>query len=111
MGPGLHPDQEDYTGLATIDPRDARTVYLSSNVDRKSGAELEHYELFRCRPNAKGEVQDWTVITENSQRDNLRPQLAVIDRGSNTERAVLLWLYGSYPHQREHDQAVMAKTL
>jgi hypothetical protein len=111
MGPGLHRDQEDYTGLATIDPRDARTVYLSSNVDPKSGTELEHYELFRCRLDAKGEVQDWTVITENSQRDNLRPQLAVIDRGSNTERAVLLWLYGSYPHQREYDQAVMAKTL
>lgn len=104
MGPGLHPDQEDYTGLGAIDRRDGRTLYVSTHIDPRNGATLAHHEIFRGVADASATGWNWAPITESSGTDNLRPQLAILGH----ETAVLLWLRGSYPHQRQYDQVAVA---
>lgn len=107
MGPGLHPDQEDYTGLGAVDPRDGRATYVSTNIDPRTGSELPCHEIFRATADGGAGAWRWDAITEGSEEDNLRPQLAIA--APNT--AVLLWLRGSYPHQRQYNQATLAKMV
>ena len=106
MGPGLHPDQEDYTGLAALDPRDGATVYVSTCVDPRDDASLARWELFAGKRGDEG-VWRWSPITWDSPEENLRPQLAVID----DDAAALLWLRGTYPHQRDYAERVVGRIL
>jgi hypothetical protein len=55
-------------------------------------------------PSLHGWAPAWTQLTSGSKRDNLRPQIAVIDERT----AYLLWLHGSYRHQSDYDQALVA---
>lgn len=103
MGGGLHDAEEDYTGLGAIDPIDGRTIYISTPIDPRDRRALSHHEIFRARRDGDDQPWSWTPMTEHSDVDNLRPRLARL----GPDRAWLLWLRGSYPHQREYDQAVV----
>jgi hypothetical protein len=89
-GPGLMPHEEDYTGLAAIDPYDLGSVYVSTSIDPRDGAPLAHREIFHGRAAAAGRFWAWTPVTENSAVDNLRPIVAPGDRS----RTPLLWFRG-----------------
>lgn len=104
MGPGLNWYQEDYTGLATVDPRNGLSVYVSTPIDPRSGERLAHHEIFRARREHHEGAWHWSPITQGSSADNLRPWLAVLDE----KRAVLLWLHGDYPHPHHYTQSLLA---
>jgi hypothetical protein len=88
-GTRLYPGEDDYTGLAAIDPHDPRTLFISTNVDPVSGAALPFREIFRGR--TKDFVRfDWTPVTANSSADNVRPLIPIWPGG----RRALLWLRG-----------------
>jgi len=107
MGPGLWDSEEDYTGLGVIDPVDGRTVYVSTPIDPRSGAALPHHELFEGQASADRSQWTWTPITEASQVDHLRPQLALLDQ----DNALLLWLRGTYDSQHRYAQAVVCRPV
>lgn len=89
-GPGLMPHEEDYTGLAAIDPYDPGSVYVSTPIDPRDGTPLPHREIFHGRAAAAGRFWAWTPVTENSEVDNLRPIVAPGD----PSRTPLLWFRG-----------------
>lgn len=107
MGPGLHIVEEDYTGLATIDPANHRRLYVSTPIDPRDGKTLKHHEIFCGQGDSASNVWNWHPITSDSTADNLRPQLAVFE----DRRAWLLWLYGLYKHQIHYDQLLLAIPL
>jgi len=90
-GAGLMPHEEDYTGLAAIDPYDLDSVYVSTSVDPRTGEALAHHEIFHGRTANGGASWEWTPVTEHSDVDNLRPIVAPGD----PSRVPLLWFRGS----------------
>ncbi len=87
-----------------------RTVYISTNVEPKSGAPLlsradgkRHYEIFRGTTTDGGASWSWTSITADSSADNLRP---FVPDGSG-DNTVLLWLRGTYRAYTDYNLAVV----
>jgi hypothetical protein len=89
-GPGLLPHEQDYTGLATIDPYDVDSVFVSTPFDPRSGDRTPHHEIYAGRTADGGATWAWTPVTENSDADNLRPIVAPGD----PDRVALLWFRG-----------------
>ncbi len=88
-GTRLYPGEDDYTGLAAIDPVDPTTLFISTNVHPATGASLPHREIFRGRTSDFASFR-WTPVTENSAADNLRPIVPIWPG----PRRALLWLRG-----------------
>ena len=102
-GVRLYPGEDDYTGLVALDPRDANTVYISTNVEPRTGKPLissadgkAHHELFRGTTTDAGKSWAWEAITANSTVDNLRPLVPKWD----DERTALVWMRGTYSNNR-----------
>jgi hypothetical protein len=97
-GRRLYSGEDDYAGLAALDPDDPDAAYISTDADPVTGTPLishadqtRHYELFRGRRSAAGQWS-WTPLTRNSTADNLRPIIPTwADR-----RLALLWMRGAY---------------
>lgn len=104
MGPGLHPGEEDYTGLGTIDPRTGRRLIVSTPIDPRDDAVLPHHELFVAERDGHTGPWRWQPLTAGSDEDHLRPLLALPSDG----RALLFWLRGTYHEQILYDQALVA---
>jgi hypothetical protein len=109
-GSCLYSRELDYTGNITLDPGDPGTLYISTNVEPKSGRPLlssadgkRHYEIFRGTTTDGGASWSWTPITTDSSVDNLRP---IIPDGS-ADKAVLLWLRGTYRAYTDYNLAVV----
>ncbi|HEY8472876.1 MAG TPA: BNR-4 repeat-containing protein [Natronosporangium sp.] len=90
-GPGLLPHEQDYTGLAAIDPYDLSSVYLSTPIDPRDGSQLPHYEIFHGRTGDGGASWHWRAVTERSGVDNLRPIVVPGD----PDQLPLLWFRGT----------------
>jgi len=95
LGRRLYAGEDDYTGLAALDPADPSVVYLSTDAHPLTGLALvsasdgeRHRELFRARRGGRVDGWTFTQLTRDSAADNLRP---VIPSGSPH---VLLWLRG-----------------
>ncbi len=95
-GSRLYKGEDDYTGLAALDPHDPNRIYISTNADPVSGKPLvskadgrRHWEIFRGTTRGGGKWQ-WQPVTTDSTADNLRP---VIPIWPGNQRAVL-WLQG-----------------
>ena len=101
MGDGLHGGQQDYTGLGSIHPDDPSLVYISTEIDPRDDTPLANHEIFKGVTDDQGATWEWTAVTENSTVDNLRP---IIPKWRAGHTAVL-WLRGSYPHQRDYDES------
>ena len=102
-GPGLLPHEQDYTGLAALDPYDADALVLSTPIDPRDGRALSRRELFRGRTEDAGATWRWEPLTEDSAGDNLRPIIAPGDPA--TEH--LLWFRGDMRSSQHFDCEVV----
>jgi hypothetical protein len=101
-GRRLYPTEDDYSGLAALDPNNPNVVYISTDADPVSGAPLvsaadstRHYELFRGERGTNG-TWTWTPFTRNSTFDNLRPVIP----SWNDPRTAIVWMRGKYVHNQ-----------
>jgi len=101
-GACLWDDEQDYTGLATLDPTDPNVVYISSTVDPRNDAKLDVHEIFRGQTGDMGHSWKWTAITSNSTIDNLRP--LAVGWGDST---VLVWFRGTMSRSQHYDSAMV----
>lgn len=108
-GPGLLPHEQDYSGLAAIDPYDVSTVYVSTPVDPRDGTRHDHHEIYRGRTADDGRGWDWTAITEAAENpgvDNLRPIVAPGDPATTH----LLWFRGDMRSSQDYDCEVVLRS-
>lgn len=103
-GPGLLPHEQDYTGLAALDPHDLDRVYVSTPVDPRTGRDLAHHEIFEGRTADRGRSWTWSPVTWDSGVDNLRPVVAAGDPGVHA----LVWFRGSMTWSQHYDCEVVA---
>lgn len=108
-GTHLYPREEDYTGLAALDPTNPNVIYISTDAEPTTGEALiseadcrRHYELFRGTRSDSGWT--WESITANSEVDNLRP---IVPEWED-ERTALVWMRGTYV--RAHGEWTTAVT-
>ncbi|MBL8227147.1 MAG: BNR-4 repeat-containing protein [Bryobacterales bacterium] len=101
----LYPGEDDYTGNIAIDPQSTDTVYISTSVDPVTGKPLGsgHYEIYRGNTRDGGEKWQWTAVTSNSTKDNIRPIVPVW----KDRRVALLWLRGKMTTYTDYDFEVV----
>ena len=113
-GTRLYPGEDDYSGLAALDPNNPDIVYISTDADPVTNAPLisaadkqRHYELFRGVRGSGGKWT-WTPITRDSSFDNTRPLVPKWD----DPRTALVWMRGEYTaNHGEWSSAVVAMIL
>ena len=114
-GTRLYPFEDDYTGLAALDPDHPDILYISTDAHPVTGAPLvsaaddtRHRELFRGVTKDSGVTWTWEPITANSTADNLRP---LVPKWRDA-RTALVWMRGTYTHNRgQWTTAVVATIL
>jgi autotransporter-associated beta strand protein len=92
-GSPLYSGQNNYAGLATVDPTNPNVVFISTNYTPDSDMALAHYEIYEGITSDGGNTWTWTAITSNSTVDNIRP---IIPQWSGTGTRPLVWLRGTY---------------
>jgi hypothetical protein len=105
-GACLWPAEQDYTGLAALDPSDPNVVFISTTVDPRNDAPLGVHEIFRGQTSDSGRKWKWTAITSNSSVDNLRP--LAISRGDST---VVVWFRGTMSRSQHYDSAMVGTII
>ena len=103
----LYTAEDDYTGLASIDPENPNVVYMSSKIDPRSQTSTNKYELYRGITTDFGASWSWSALTVNSTVDNLRP----IVPSWNGQNTVVLWLSGTYTSYTNWDTEVVGVQL
>jgi hypothetical protein len=102
-GPRLWNEEQDYTGLAALNPNDCSTVYISAPIDPTTGSTLKKHEIFKGVTKDGGATWAWTAITANSSVDNLRPIIPPWTAGNTA----ILWFRGTMPRSQLYDCAVV----
>jgi len=110
-GTRLYAGEDDYTGLAAIDPDNPRRVIISTDADPLSGVPLlsnndqkRHRELYEGLQQPDGSWQ-WDALTMDSKVDNVRP---IIPAGTPK---CLLWLSGKMQTYTNYQFRVMGTLL
>jgi hypothetical protein len=105
----LYAGEVDYTGLATIDPDDLSTIFISTNANPRTGRPLiskadgkRHWEIFRGQTRDGGQTWKWTPITRDSTADNIRP---IVPPWPG--RQIILWLRGEFRTYRDYNLDVV----
>jgi hypothetical protein len=114
-GTRLYAGEDDYTGLAALDPNDPDVVYISTDAAPTTGTPLVstadqqlHHELFRGITRDAGKTWRWEPITANSTVDNLRPVVPHL----KDPRTALVWMRGTYTNNHgEWNTALVATIL
>lgn len=111
-GTRLYAGEDDYAGLAAIDPQHSDTLFVSTNADPRTGAPLvsaadgrRHWEIFRGDSTDRGRTFGWTAVTRDSIADNLRPIIPIWSAAG--ERRIVLWLRGTYRKYTDYDLDVV----
>jgi hypothetical protein len=102
-GKKLYGSEQDYTGLGTLDPNDPGVLYISTPIDPRDDSDLGVHEIFKGGSSDNGEIWEWSPVTENSTRDNLRPFVPYWDENNTA----LLWWRGTYSTAQRFDAAVV----
>lgn len=96
-GTRLYAGEDDYTGLAALDPHDPGFIVISTNAHPRSGESLisradgrRHWEIFLGAPSDHGGPWAWQPLTQDSACDNLRPVIPAHPGGSR----LVLWTRG-----------------
>ena len=94
----LYPGEDDYTGLAAIDPCNPLIVYVSTDEHPETGEPMfterdsqRRREIFKGQSWNGGRTWDWQALTSQSAADNIRPIAVQWDE----DRTILLWLHGN----------------
>jgi hypothetical protein len=98
-GAALWSAEQDYTGLAALDPRDPNTAYVSTPIDPRDGASLPVHELFRGTTGDGGRTWHWQAITANSTVDNLRPFVPQWD----DRHSAVIWFRGTMTRSQHYN--------
>jgi hypothetical protein len=102
----LYRPENDYTGLAALDPNDPNHLFISTNIDPRTDAALPHYEIFEGTTSNDGSSWSWSPITYQSSADNLRP---IVPRGTGRE-TVILWMRGEYNSYTNYNTSIVGLT-
>ncbi len=109
-GGELYTGQDDYTGTTATDPADPNRMFVSTNVDPRTGGTLvsaadgrPHWEIYEGRSVDRGATWSWRAVTHDSTADNIRPDVLTGPRGS----WALLWLRGQYTNYVNYDLRVV----
>ncbi len=94
--------EEDYTGLAALNPSDPNEVYVSTTIDPRSQAALKFHEIFKGLTSDGGQTWTWTPVTQNSAVDNLRPLVAAWGG-----RTAVLWFRGTMNRSQHYNSAIV----
>ncbi len=95
--------EADYVGLGALCPNDPNTLYISTPDDPRDNSDLGVREIFKGVTTDQGESWNWTPITQNSVRDNVRPIVPLWDENN----VVLLWCRGTYITAQSFDAAIV----
>jgi hypothetical protein len=106
-GACLWPAEQDYTGLAALNPSDPNVVYVSTTVDPRNDSPLAVHEIFQGKTDDGGATWSWTPITRNSTVDNLRPLVVAWD-GDNS---LLAWFRGTMRRSQHYDAAMVGTLI
>lgn len=106
-GGALFTSEEDYTGLAALDPHNPNVVYISTPVDPRTQQTTPHHEIYKGVTTDGGATWTWTAITENSTVNNFRPIVPKWD----ADHTVLLWTRGTMINSQNYDLAVVGLIL
>lgn len=111
-GTRLYQGEDDYCGLAALDPQDPNAMFISTNADPKTGAPLisaadgqRHWEIFAGKTVDDGATWTWLPLTQDSVADNLRPIVPIWPGARG--RTILLWLRGTYRRYTDFDLDVV----
>lgn len=111
-GSRLYAGEDDYSGLAALDPQHPDTIFISTNVDPMSGSPLvsaadgrQHWEIFCGDSQDQGRTFAWAAVTRDSTADNLRPIVPIWPEAG--DRRILLWLRGTYRRYTDYDLDVV----
>ena len=99
----LYSSEDDYTGLAALDPNNPNTLYISTDIDPRNGSATNKYEIYQGETADGGKNWTWIGITEDSAVDNLRPVVPEWD----DEHTALLWMRGNYNAYTDWDTEVV----
>lgn len=109
-GTRLYAREDDYTGLAALNPQNKDIVYISTNADPVTGEPLisgldgeRHREIYRGTTRDGGRTWAWEPVTRDSGADNIRP---IVPNGK-TDREIVLWLRGRYNSYTNYDLDVV----
>jgi hypothetical protein len=105
-GSYLYSSEDDYTGLAALDPNSPNRLFISSKIDPRTQVTMPHYEIFEGDTTDGGANWAWQPITFNSTVDNVRPIIPKWD-AANT---ALLWMRGSYGSYTSYDMDIVGLT-
>jgi len=103
----LYAAENDYTGLASIDPENPNVVYLSTKIDPRTQAGTAKYELYKGFTSDFGASWAWTPLTAGSTVDNLRPAVPKW----NGDRTAVLWMRGTYSTFTNWDTELVGMVL
>jgi hypothetical protein len=102
----LYAAEDDYTGLAALDPHDPNRLFISTKIDPRTDLPLPHYEIFEGTTTNGGTSWSWAPITFNSTVDNLRPIVPAWD----DDHTALLWMRGRYSTYTNYDLDIVGLT-
>jgi len=93
-GKRLYESQNHYAGGITIDPEDVNTVFISCNVDPRTGNpnKTGRYQVFQGKTLDANKTWDWKQLTFNTDVDNLRPFVP----HNHKHKICVIWFQGRY---------------
>ena len=102
----LYAAEDDYTGLAALDPHNPNRMFVSTRIDPRTDVVMPHYEIFEGTTTSAGVDWNWKPITFDSAVDNLRPIVPAWD----AENTALLWMRGNYSTYTNYDLDIVGLT-
>lgn len=110
-GSRLYPDENEYTGLISLNPKDKNILYFSSDAHPVTGEPLvvngeRRYEIFRGERQNENSPWKFTPVTFDSKEDNIRPIVLADDK-----REIVLWLTGRYTTYKDYQLKVYGKVI
>jgi len=100
----FYASEADYVGLGALDPSDPTTLFISTPWDpRDTTINFGVREIFKGVTSDEGKTWEWSPITENSSRDNIRPIIPLW----NQDHVAILWCRGTYNSAHSYDAAIV----
>jgi hypothetical protein len=102
-GSPLYSGENNYAGLAALNPANPSMVFISTNYTPDTDLPLGHWEIYQGLTADGGATWDWFPITSNSTVDNIRPIVSVVD----DSRIALAWMRGTYTTYANYNTSVV----